>query len=706
MLNLSIPINELSYGLVGRNILDALLNNGVQVSVFNIGPISKELQEKYREVLDKPVIEGAPSLCIFHDHHLDQHAKGSGKKIGFPIFELDNFSDQSKQQLAEQDLVLVCSEWARSVIKNTCGDLNCSVVKLGVDTETFHYLPSVKKEYNSCIFLNIGKYEIRKGHDLLPKIFNTAFPNGEDVKLWMLAGNPFLSEKNFQKIRRFYSQELGNRVILLESGLRKQDLNYLMNKADCGVYPYKTEGWCFVPETTLLTNAGVVKIKDVKPGDIITDHLGKRSKVNKVLVQEVDQDILEIKTVGSPPVKITTNHSVLVIKNNYSCHKLFKKQFDLDNVSPEWCPARTLKKGDYLMIPKYQTNSSYVYQDKNTTINLNNELMRLFGYYVAEGSGSNNCTTFSFHQKESVYHDDVTSFIKKYFGVYPTITYQNRNRCCITFHSTLLTEMLHSMFGRRAGNKRVPYDFLFLPTELQKEFLIGVFRGDGTKRGFRYSTVSPTLGWQVKQMLINIGCKPTLQIHKKKKHQDEYSVNIKGLDRHKINFDNIDLVDGLPRNHTKFYKNYVLTPIVSVKHTKYSGEVYNLEMNGEHTYNINGFAVHNCMPLLESMAAGQQVIATNYSGPTAYLSEKNAYLVSPGEEMIPAVDNIFFHGNVGRWPNNNTDRFIEEFANKMREVYIKKREGKILVNNHGIETARGLSWDSTAKRIIEIINSL
>lgn len=356
MLNLSTPINELSYGIVGKNILDSLLKNNVEVSLFNIGPISDYDKQKYEKILSKPVIEDAPSLVIFHDHKLDYHREGCGARIGFPIFELDNFSEQSKEQLSQQDLIIVCSGWAQSIINRHLPYLNCKVVKLGVDTGVFHYLPGVNKIDGECVFLNIGKYEVRKGHDILPQIFNTAFPNNEKVKLWMCCDNPFLTKENFQKIRRFYSQELGNRVILLESGLKSESLNYLMNRADCGVYPHRSEGWC--------------------------------------------------------------------------------------------------------------------------------------------------------------------------------------------------------------------------------------------------------------------------------------------------------------------------------------------------------------LPISESLSAGQQIIATNYSGPTAYLTSQNSYLVSPGKEMVPAVDNVFFDGRVGCWPENNTPEYIQEFAALMRRVYENKMENKKVVNNSGIQTAKELSWDRTARGILEIVTKL
>ena len=42
------------------------------------------------------------------------------------------------------------------------------------------------------------------------------------------------------------------------------------------------------------------------------------------------------------------------------------------------------------------------------------------------------------------------------------------------------------------------------------------------------------------------------------------------------------------------YKNYRLIPIRSIRNEYHSGNVCNLSVVGNHTYLVNGIAVHNC----------------------------------------------------------------------------------------------------------------
>ena len=64
-------------------------------------------------------------------------------------------------------------------------------VPLGVDTSMFS--AATPPPSDKFIFFNCGKWEKRKGHDLLIFLFKEAFKNEPDVELWMMCDNTFLS---------------------------------------------------------------------------------------------------------------------------------------------------------------------------------------------------------------------------------------------------------------------------------------------------------------------------------------------------------------------------------------------------------------------------------------------------------------------------------------------------------------------------------
>jgi glycosyltransferase involved in cell wall biosynthesis len=70
-----------------------------------------------------------------------------------------------------------------------------------------------------------------------------------------------------------------------------------------------------------------------------------------------------------------------------------------------------------------------------------------------------------------------------------------------------------------------------------------------------------------------------------------------------------------------------LIPINTVKSYHYDGIVYNLEVDEDNSYLLAGGAAHNCIPILEAMACGVPVIATNCTAISELLADGRGLLV-------------------------------------------------------------------------------
>src|SRR5690606_10023474 len=166
---------------------------------------------------------------------------GAGERIGFPIFELDRFTDLEKHHLSFCDKLFVCSNWAKKICQKELPESKVKVINLGVDTETFY-----PKKYRSdtYAFLTCGKWEIRKGHDKIIEAFNKVFTEKDNVELWMICDNPFLSQERKEWwINLAKNSKLANKIILIPKQNMQADIARLMNMASCGVFPAKAEGW-------------------------------------------------------------------------------------------------------------------------------------------------------------------------------------------------------------------------------------------------------------------------------------------------------------------------------------------------------------------------------------------------------------------------------------------------------------------------------
>ena len=256
-INLTCPINTLGYGVVGLNILKALSRSGCDVAYWGIGRI--DAPPDARKLIEDAAArranynQRAPSIRISHQEDLHEHI---GKpRAGFSIFELNRFRESELNGLRSQDLLFVASKWAKQVVEDNgvfADPDRVRVTPLGVDRTIFHEIGqrSSQPARATTIFINVGKWEVRKGHDLLLEAFNQAFLPEDDVELWMVCFNPVLNSdpqklqaKNREWEKRYQNTELGSKVKMYPRLRDQAELAELIRSADCGVFPSRAEGW-------------------------------------------------------------------------------------------------------------------------------------------------------------------------------------------------------------------------------------------------------------------------------------------------------------------------------------------------------------------------------------------------------------------------------------------------------------------------------
>lgn len=240
-INLCGPVNKLSYGIVTTNIVKELYKRKVKVSLFPIGMTEVQSQED-KNIISECIVNGqfynknAPCIRIYHQNKLDEFV-GKGSHIGFPIFELDTFTPLESHHLNSCDKLFVCSGWAQSILERNGIQPPSSVIPLGVDTSIFYPRESTPK--NKYIFLNIGKFEVRKGHKELIEIFNEWSKDKNDVELWMMSTNHFNTTKEDYE----WKSLMGPNIKVVPFQNSQEDVARIINMADCGIFPTKAEGW-------------------------------------------------------------------------------------------------------------------------------------------------------------------------------------------------------------------------------------------------------------------------------------------------------------------------------------------------------------------------------------------------------------------------------------------------------------------------------
>jgi len=243
-LNLVAPVNTLSYGYTALNFIKSLTRLQKSVSLFPISDKIEVTNQNDEDSVQQALLNArmfdvnAPCVRLWHQHDMSQFV-GRGPRIGFPIFELDTFSDIEKHHLNSVDRLFVCSEWAAETIRSNNIDVPTSVVPLGVDPDIFH-VASATPLKSPTVFFNGGKWEVRKGHDILIEAFERAFKKDDNVELWMMTANLF----NTPAEDNAWTSKYNNPKVKIFPRVRTQQEVYnIMSQTDCGVFPSRAEGW-------------------------------------------------------------------------------------------------------------------------------------------------------------------------------------------------------------------------------------------------------------------------------------------------------------------------------------------------------------------------------------------------------------------------------------------------------------------------------
>ena len=241
-LNVMAPINSLGYGVASKNTI-SFLDKLFDISLFTIGQPNFESQAEsnhFSEMLKRSRLsfdKEAPCLKIWHEFDMGIRA-GRGDLIAYSFFELNKMNDIKKYNLSQCDKVIVSSTWAKNIVEEETGHSSVYIAPLGVDTSVF--FPTNKKQEKFIVF-NCGKWEIRKGHDIMLEIFQSAFPDNKDVELWMMCQNPVAPPEYNQQWNNHYKQD--SRVNLIDRVQDHRQLAQVMNQTSCGLFPSRAEGW-------------------------------------------------------------------------------------------------------------------------------------------------------------------------------------------------------------------------------------------------------------------------------------------------------------------------------------------------------------------------------------------------------------------------------------------------------------------------------
>lgn len=373
---------------------------------------------------------------------------------------------------------------------------------------------------------------------------------------------------------------------------------------------------CFVEGTLVQTSEGYKEIEKIKEGDLVVTHKGRFRKVQKTFVSKYSDQLIEIRTINTNiPIKTTKDHPFLVIRDQS------KLPSDKNFIwKEEWVKAEDICTGDYVV---------HSFIGETEEIEYSEDLMRLFGYYLAEGdimydkrSGGKNpkATRFNMSRKDlnSGYIDDIINIIRKEFNKEVYIKESTKNddkkNLRIYFHDVNFAKKIHDLFGSGSYEKKIPEEILKADAKLQYQLLIGYTRGDGSfekrKKNIECTSVSRSIIMGLRTICLRNGINTSLLESKLRKpyfnkrlkrtikpNYQSYKLIFSQAGRLSEDFFGIKDNESQRKIYKKSYikNNRVLYKVEKLGiHETQEIPVYNLQVEDDNTYNIINCTVHNC----------------------------------------------------------------------------------------------------------------
>lgn len=319
-------------------------------------------------------------------------------------------------------------------------------------------------------------------------------------------------------------------------------------------------------------------IKDVNIGDKVYDSNGNFTEVISKQVKISNNPLITIKTKGSVPLKVTSDHRVLIGR---------KENEDFGNtktktIVKKWVTAQEIKKGDYLITP---TILKHTEKPSSNKFIESEDFEWFLGYFLGDGWCDNNTLEITFAKHQQELFNRCFNFLSKFNVNIRRCNYKGKNTSAFRLRCWYpeLCSFLRNICYDSLKNKVFPNWAIG-----SKDVVQGLIESDGFTKDNKitFDSKSTSLAYGVYYSYLYMGYKPTINyFHRAKKGSFKDSQSYR-----------VSCIYNKQKNYS-FIKNNELYMLVSeVKITEGPHEVYDIGVSyKEHAFLANGCIVHNCV---------------------------------------------------------------------------------------------------------------
>ena len=445
---------------------------------------------------------------------------------------------------------------------------------------------------------------------------------------------------------------------------------------------------CLHPEALVMTPDGYREISSLGAGGLVYSADGSFHEIEVVSHHPyTSPNLYEIDVLGTNlTVLASDNHPFLIWRPK-------RKHRSIVGGEVLWVEASEIRKGDYTMTPVLSDSPHPDVSEPLPEICSTPGFWFLFGLYLAEGSelsGSNGHSypSFSLHGDESELISRIEQFAAERGKTSSTYPKPESKGVQVVLFDEDCWKAFHMLGGKLAHQKSLHPLIWNLPSDTRTEICEGHMAGDGGRvRSWRQAkTVSSAMAAQLRLLVESTGVKANLH-----RHVDETPRKIEGREIQSFRpvytmrwYERDTGMEGRkpsgPIWETYNGVKYRLQYVKSVMEVPYEGDVWNLTVKGDPTFQTSVGMSHNTVKPVEIMEwcmrdtnPGDDVVEPfGGSGTTACAAPKkgvNLTLIELNEEgdYGPIID-----ARVRHWANNvhlipGGVKITSEFAPEVEE---------------------------------------
>ena len=361
---------------------------------------------------------------------------------------------------------------------------------------------------------------------------------------------------------------------------------------------------CFTADTLVLTNQGLKQIKDVSIVDNVMTHTGDYKKVLSSM-KTGTKNIYRIDTMAGS-INCTDNHMFLIrtMKHVSKNRERFREFSD-----PKWVACKDLNKSCYLGFPINRNSIipewggiDFIWTDGRKNRHKNDlspiidtqDFWYIVGRYLGDGWERTQGGIIICCSKDNELYE-ITEKLDKCHFKYNIV----EERTVFKIHvPTKEISFFMRQFGKYAYGKRLPGFIFDMPNNLLKSLLDGYLESDGyfnkNEKLFKVSSISKELIYGMSQIVAKVYKTPS-RIYEIKKNK--FCVIEGRVCNQHNDYELIWKIDKRKQDKAFYENGYIWYPIRRVTDTKRIEDVYDIEVQDNHSFIANNAIAHNCTDL-------------------------------------------------------------------------------------------------------------